>query len=104
MDEARFRTMRRKELNLLEILGRVLERRLTLVQAAEQLVLSVRRVARLYHRQSPSRTAAKLRASASIRACCSVSNTASRVVLFGRPRKSFYARTIGLPLLLRRTL
>ena len=36
MDEARFLTMSRKELNRLEILGRVLERRLTQAQAAEQ--------------------------------------------------------------------
>ena len=47
MDEARFLTMTRKELNRLEILGRVLDRRLTQVQAAEQLGLSVRQVARL---------------------------------------------------------
>ena len=47
MDEARFLTMSRKELNRLEILGRVLERRLTQAQAAEQLGLSVRQVERL---------------------------------------------------------
>jgi hypothetical protein len=47
MDEARFLTMSRKELNRLEILGRVLERRLTQTQAAEQLGLSVRQVERL---------------------------------------------------------
>jgi len=47
MDEARFLTMSRKELNRLEILGRVLDRRLTQPQAAEQLGLSVRQVARL---------------------------------------------------------
>jgi len=47
MDEARFLTMSRKELNRLEILGRVLERRLTQVQAAEQLGLGVRQVERL---------------------------------------------------------
>jgi hypothetical protein len=39
--------MSRKELNRLEILGRVLERRLTQVQAAEQLGLGVRQVERL---------------------------------------------------------
>ncbi len=47
MDEARFLTMSRKELNRLEILGRVLERRLTQVEAGSQLGLSVRQVARL---------------------------------------------------------
>ena len=47
MDEARFLAMSRKELNRLEILGRVLERRLTQVQAAEQLGLGVRQVERL---------------------------------------------------------
>ncbi len=47
MDEARFLTMSRKELNRLEILGRVLERRLTQAQAAERLGLSVRQVERL---------------------------------------------------------
>jgi hypothetical protein len=47
MDEARFLTMSRKELNRLEILGRVLERRLTQPQAGLQLGLSVRQVARL---------------------------------------------------------
>ena len=47
MDEARFLTMSRKELNRLEILGRVLERRLTQSQAGLQLGLSVRQVARL---------------------------------------------------------
>jgi hypothetical protein len=47
MDEARTLTMSRKELNRFEILGRVLERRLTQQQAAEQLGLSVRQVARL---------------------------------------------------------
>jgi hypothetical protein len=39
--------MSRKELNRLEILGRVLERRLTQVEAGSQLGLSVRQVARL---------------------------------------------------------
>ena len=47
MDEARFLTMSRNELNRLEILSRVLERRLTRVQAAEQLGLGVRQVERL---------------------------------------------------------
>ncbi|MFT5696441.1 MAG: hypothetical protein ACI9QQ_002421, partial [Myxococcota bacterium] len=47
MDEARFLTMSRKELNRLEILGHVLERRLTQSQAGLQLGLSVRQVARL---------------------------------------------------------
>ena len=47
MDELRFLTMNRKELNRLEILGRVLERRLTQPRAAEQLGLTVRQVARL---------------------------------------------------------
>ena len=50
MDEARFLTMSRKELNRLEILGRVLERRLTQSQAGSQLGLSVRQVARLCSR------------------------------------------------------
>ncbi|MBW2245435.1 MAG: helix-turn-helix domain-containing protein, partial [Deltaproteobacteria bacterium] len=44
MDDAGCLTMSAKELNRLEILGRVLERRLTQTQAAQQLGLSVRQV------------------------------------------------------------
>jgi len=40
-------TMSRKELNRLQILSRVLERRLTQIRAAEQLGLSLRQVERL---------------------------------------------------------
>jgi len=47
MDETGTLTMSAKELNRLEILGRVLERRLTQAQAARQLGLSVRQVERL---------------------------------------------------------
>ncbi len=47
MDELGTLTMSAKELNRLEILGRVLERRLTQAQAAEQLGLGVRQVERL---------------------------------------------------------
>ena len=47
MDELGTLTMSAKELNRLEILGRVLERRLTQSQAAEQLGLGVRQVERL---------------------------------------------------------
>ncbi len=47
MDELGTLTMSVKELNRLEILGRVLERRLTQAQAAQQLGLSVRQVERL---------------------------------------------------------
>jgi hypothetical protein len=47
MDDARTLTMSANELNRLEILGRVLERRLTQSQAAEQLGLSVRQAERL---------------------------------------------------------
>jgi hypothetical protein len=47
MDDAGCLTMSAKELNRLEILGRVLERRLTQAQAARQLGLSVRQVERL---------------------------------------------------------
>jgi hypothetical protein len=47
MDETGTLTMSSKELNRLEILGRVLERRLTQVRAAEQLGLGVRQVERL---------------------------------------------------------
>ena len=47
MDEMEILTMSSKELNRLEVLGRVLERRLTQVQAAEQLGLGVRQVERL---------------------------------------------------------
>ncbi len=50
MDELGTLTMSAKELNRLEILGRVLERRLTQAQAAEQLGLSVRQVERLCRR------------------------------------------------------
>ncbi len=42
--------MSREELNRLEISDRVLERRLTQAQAAEQLGLSVRQVERLCHK------------------------------------------------------
>ncbi len=47
MDEPRTVTMSRKELNRFEVLGRMLERRLTQRQAAKQLGLGVRQVARL---------------------------------------------------------
>ena len=47
MDDTGCLTMSAKELNRLEILGRVLERRLTQTQAAQQLGLSVRQVERL---------------------------------------------------------
>jgi hypothetical protein len=47
MDEAGTVTMSSKELNRLEILGRVLARRLTQGQAAEQLGLGIRQVERL---------------------------------------------------------
>ena len=46
MDETGCLTMSRKELNRLEILRRVLERRLTQAKAAEQLGLGVRQVER----------------------------------------------------------
>ena len=47
MDDTGCLTMSAKELNRLEILGRVLERRLTQAQAAQQFGLSVRQVERL---------------------------------------------------------
>ena len=47
MDGARTWTMSAKELDRLEVLGRVIERRLTQRQAAEQLGLSLRQVERL---------------------------------------------------------
>lgn len=47
MDERGTQTMSRKELNRLQILSRVLERRLTQIRAAEQLGLSLRQVERL---------------------------------------------------------
>ena len=47
MDDTETLIMSRKELNRLEILGGVLERRLTQVQAAEQLGVGVRQVERL---------------------------------------------------------
>ena len=47
MDGARTLTMSAKELDRLEVLGRVVERRLTQWQAAEQLGLSLRQVERL---------------------------------------------------------
>ncbi len=47
MDERGTLTMSRRELNRLEILGRVLERRLTQAKAAEQLGLGLRQVERL---------------------------------------------------------
>ncbi len=47
MDEMETLTMSSKELTRLEVLGRVLERRLTQIQAAEQLGLGVRQVERL---------------------------------------------------------
>ena len=47
MDDTGYLTMSAKELNRLEVLGRVLERRLTQAQAARQLGLSVRQVERL---------------------------------------------------------
>jgi Homeodomain-like domain len=50
MDEAGNLTMSRRELDRLTVLGRVLERRLTQSQAAQQLGLSVRQVERLCRR------------------------------------------------------
>ncbi len=47
MDGARTLTMSAKELDRLEVLGRVVERRLMQRQAAEQLGLSLRQVERL---------------------------------------------------------
>ncbi|MCC6641924.1 MAG: helix-turn-helix domain-containing protein [Deltaproteobacteria bacterium] len=47
MDGARTWTMSAKELDRLEVLGRVIERRLTQRQATEQLGLSLRQVERL---------------------------------------------------------
>ena len=47
MKQARNLTMSAKELDRLEIIGRVVERRLTQVKAAEQLRLSLRQVQRL---------------------------------------------------------
>jgi transposase len=47
MDDTGCLTMSAKELNRLEILGRVLERRLTQAQAADQLGLGIRQVERL---------------------------------------------------------
>jgi hypothetical protein len=47
VNEAGTLTMSGKELNRLEVLGRVVERRLTQAQAAEQLGLGVRQVERL---------------------------------------------------------
>ncbi len=47
MDEARTLTMSAKELNRFEVLGRVVERRLTQRQAAEQLGLGLRQIERL---------------------------------------------------------
>jgi transposase len=47
MDDARTLTMSAKELNRLEILSRVVDRRLTQAKAAEQLGLGVRQVERL---------------------------------------------------------
>ncbi|MCZ6822702.1 MAG: helix-turn-helix domain-containing protein, partial [Deltaproteobacteria bacterium] len=47
MDSARTLTMSAQELDRLEVLGRVVERRLTQRQAAEQLGLSLRQVERL---------------------------------------------------------
>jgi hypothetical protein len=47
MSDARNLTMSTKELDRLEVIGRVLERRLTQRKAAEQLGLSLRQVERL---------------------------------------------------------
>ena len=47
MSDARNLTMSTKELDRLEIIGRVVERRLTQRKAAEQLGLSLRQVERL---------------------------------------------------------
>lgn len=47
MDSARTLTMSVKELDRLELLGRVIERRMTQRQAAAQLGLSLRQVERL---------------------------------------------------------
>ena len=75
-----------------------------------QLGSTRRAVLRPHHRHvsqglDPSRQVMlSLTASAKTRACGSVSNAISRVVRVGRPGKSFEARTIGVPLLLRLTL
>ena len=50
MDDPGYLTMSAKELNRLEVLNRVLDRRLTQAQAAEQLRLGIRRVQRLCRR------------------------------------------------------
>ena len=50
MDELGYLTMSGKELNRLEVLRRVLDRRLTQAQAAEPLGLGVRQIERLCHR------------------------------------------------------
>ena len=50
MDDAGYLTMSAKELNRLEVLNRVLDRRLTQAQAAEQLGLGIRQVQRLCRR------------------------------------------------------
>jgi len=50
MDDPGYLTMSAKELNRLEVLGRVLDRRLTQAQAAEQLGLGIRQVERLCRR------------------------------------------------------
>jgi hypothetical protein len=50
MDDRRCLTMSRKELNRLQTLSRVLERRLTRAQAAEQPGLGLRQVERLCRR------------------------------------------------------
>ncbi len=47
MDERGYLTMSAKELDRLEVLRRVLERRLTQAQAAEQLGLGIRQIERL---------------------------------------------------------
>jgi len=53
MDDRGTLTMSRKELNGLQVLNRVLERRLTQPQAAEQLGLGLRQVERLCRNASP---------------------------------------------------
>ena len=50
MDKPGYLTMSSKELNRLEVLRRVLERRLTPAQAAEQLGLGIRQIERLSRR------------------------------------------------------
>ena len=50
MDDQGYLTMSAKELNRLEVLNRVLDRRLTQAHGADQLGLGIRQVQRLYRR------------------------------------------------------